>query len=163
MSQLTTHVLNRDNPLGVRVCAHLHCVYHYWACFSESRSVVSNSLKPQLYSLWNSLGQNTGVGSLSLYLPNLGIDPRSSTLRADSLLAELSGKPRLVSTRCYFVPSPTVCQRQTSMQTNVKFSLCLNGPLIYHQYWNRFTSSKQAFQQNYLHLLCNQDTFVFRC
>ena len=36
---------------------------------SESRScsVVSDSLLPHgLYSLWNSLGQNTGVGSLSL-------------------------------------------------------------------------------------------------
>ena len=34
---------------------------------SESRSVVSDSLWPNgLYSPWNSLGQNTGVGSLSL-------------------------------------------------------------------------------------------------
>jgi len=34
---------------------------------SESRSVVSNSLWPHgLYSSWNSPGQNTGVGSLSL-------------------------------------------------------------------------------------------------
>ena len=33
----------------------------------ESHSVVSNSLQPYgLYSLWNSLDQNTGVGSLSL-------------------------------------------------------------------------------------------------
>ena len=35
--------------------------------FSESHSVVSYSLWPHgLYSPWNSLGQNTGVGSLSL-------------------------------------------------------------------------------------------------
>ena len=34
---------------------------------NESHSVVSNTLRPQgLYSLWNSPGQNTGVGSLSL-------------------------------------------------------------------------------------------------
>ena len=34
---------------------------------SESCSVVSDSLQPhELYSPWNSLGQNTGVGSLSL-------------------------------------------------------------------------------------------------
>ena len=34
---------------------------------SESGSVVSNSLRPHgLYSPWNSPGQNTGVGSLSL-------------------------------------------------------------------------------------------------
>ena len=34
---------------------------------SESRSVISDSLQPHgLHSLWNSSGQNTGVGSLSL-------------------------------------------------------------------------------------------------
>ena len=33
----------------------------------KSCSVVSDSLRPhELYSLWNSPGQNTGVGSLSL-------------------------------------------------------------------------------------------------
>ena len=36
-------------------------------CESESHLVVSDSLWPHpLYSPWNSLGQNTGVGSLSL-------------------------------------------------------------------------------------------------
>ena len=42
------------------------------------------------------LGQNTGVGSLSLLqgnLPNPGIQPRSPTLQADSLPAEPAGKP----------------------------------------------------------------------
>ena len=35
--------------------------------WSESHSIMSNSLQPHgLYSPWNSLGQNTGVGSLSL-------------------------------------------------------------------------------------------------
>ena len=35
--------------------------------WTESRSVMSNSLWPDgLYSPWNSLGQNTEVGSLSL-------------------------------------------------------------------------------------------------
>ena len=35
--------------------------------WSESRSVVSDSLQPHgLYNPWTSLGQNTGVGSLSL-------------------------------------------------------------------------------------------------
>ena len=39
------------------------------------------------YSPWNSQGQNTGVGSLSLLqgiFPNPGIEPRSPTLQADS-------------------------------------------------------------------------------
>ena len=46
---------------------------------SESCSVVSNSLRPHsLYSPWNSSGQNTGVGSLSLLqgiFPTQGSNP----------------------------------------------------------------------------------------
>ena len=46
---------------------------------SESRSVVSDSLRPHgLYSPWNSPGQNTGVGSLSLLqgiFPTQGLNP----------------------------------------------------------------------------------------
>ena len=39
----------------------------YSGCESESHLVVSDSLRPHLlYSPWNLLGQNTGVGSLSL-------------------------------------------------------------------------------------------------
>ena len=64
---------------------------------SESRSVVSDSLRPHgLYSPWTSPSQNTGVGSLSLLqgnLPNPGFELRSPALLADSLLAEPPGKP----------------------------------------------------------------------
>ena len=46
---------------------------------SESRSVVSDSLRPHgLYSPWNSLGQHTGVGSFSLLtgiFPTQGSNP----------------------------------------------------------------------------------------
>ena len=46
---------------------------------SESRSVLSDSLRPQgLHSPWNSLGPNTGVGSLSLLqciFPTQGSNP----------------------------------------------------------------------------------------
>ena len=45
---------------------------------------------------WNSPGQNTGVGSLSLRqgnLPNPGIEPRSPAWQ-DSLPAEPQGKPK---------------------------------------------------------------------
>ena len=48
-------------------------------CESESHSVTSDSLRPHgLYSPWNSLGQNTGVGSLSLLqgiFPTQGPNP----------------------------------------------------------------------------------------
>ena len=83
-------------------------VKHNWATFTfnsmswyiiyrEICSVVSDSLQlHELYSPWNFLGQNTGVGSLSPSpgdLPNLGIKPRSPTLQEDSLPAEPPGKP----------------------------------------------------------------------
>ena len=64
---------------------------------SESRFVMSDSLRPHgSYSPWNSSGQNTGVGNLSLLqgnLPNPGIKPRSPALWVDSLPAEPQGKP----------------------------------------------------------------------
>ena len=67
---------------------------------SESCSVMSNTLQPYgLYSPWNSPGQNTGVGSLSLLqgnLPNLGTEPRSSALQVDSLPAEPQVDPPTV-------------------------------------------------------------------
>ena len=48
---------------------------------SESRSVVSESLRPHgLHSPWNSPGQNTGVGSLPLLqgiFPTQGLNPVS--------------------------------------------------------------------------------------
>ena len=64
---------------------------------------MSDSLQPHgLYSPWNSLGQNTGVNSLSLLQGNLsnpGIEPRSSTLQADSLPAEPQGKSEDIKKR----------------------------------------------------------------
>ena len=66
--------------------------------WSESHSVMSDSLQPHgLYNPWNSPGQNTEVGSLSLLqgnLPNPGIEPRSPALQPDSLPAEPQGKPK---------------------------------------------------------------------
>ena len=65
---------------------------------SESFSVLSNSLPPHgLYSPWNSLGQNTGVGSLSLFqgiFPPQGSNPGLLHCRQILLLAELPGKPK---------------------------------------------------------------------
>ena len=56
---------------------------------------MSDSLWPHgLYTLWNSPGQNTGVGRLSLLQgnpPNPGIKPRSPSLQVDSLPTELKG------------------------------------------------------------------------
>ena len=56
------------------------------------------TLRPHgLYSPWNSPGQNTGVGSLSLLqgiLPTQGWNPASPALQAYSLPAEPPGKPK---------------------------------------------------------------------
>ena len=67
---------------------------------SESRSVVSNSFQPHgLYSPWNSPGQNTGVGSLSLlqriFLTE-GLNPGLPACRR--ILYQLShkGNPRIL-------------------------------------------------------------------
>ena len=61
---------------------------------SESRSVTSDSLPPHgLYSPWNSPGQNTGVGSLSLLqgiFPTQGLNPGLPHCR--KILYQLSDK-----------------------------------------------------------------------
>ena len=61
---------------------------------SESHSVVSDSLQPHgLYSTWNSPGQNTGVGSLSLLqgiFPSQGSNP--GLLHCRRILYQLSHK-----------------------------------------------------------------------
>ena len=60
-------------------------------------SVVSDSLRPHgLYSPWNSLGQNTGVGSLAFLqgiFPTQGLNSGLPCLQVDSLPAEPQGKP----------------------------------------------------------------------
>ena len=58
---------------------------------------MSDSTPWTIYSPYNSLGQNTGVGSLSLpqgIFPNPEIEPTSPTLQVDSLPAEPQGKPK---------------------------------------------------------------------
>ena len=66
---------------------------------SESCSLVSNSLQPHgLHSPWNSPGQNTGVGSLSLLqgiIPTQGSNP--GLPHCEQLLYQLShkGSPRI--------------------------------------------------------------------
>ena len=61
---------------------------------SESHSLVSDSLQPPgLYSAWNSPGQNTGVGSLSLLqgiFPTQGLNPGLPHCR--QILYQLSHK-----------------------------------------------------------------------
>ena len=54
-------------PVISRLMEQKRYIPHTRELDSESRSVVSDSLRPHgLYSPWNSPGQNTGVGSLCL-------------------------------------------------------------------------------------------------
>ena len=72
---------------------------------SESRSVMSDSLWPHgLYSLWNSPGQNTGVGSLSLLQRIFQIQGSSPGLpHCRWILYQLShkGTPRILEWAAY--------------------------------------------------------------
>ena len=74
-------------------------------CESESCSVVSDSLRPHgLYSPWSSLGQNTGVGSLSLLqgiFPTQGSNP--GLLHCRRILYQLSykGSPKVLEWVAY--------------------------------------------------------------
>ena len=79
-----------------------------WVCESESPSVVSDSLWPQgLYSPWNSPGQNTGVGRLSLLqgiFPTQGSNP--GLLHCRQILYQLSYYFHLTRTRVLRMPYP---------------------------------------------------------
>ena len=76
---------------------------------SEGRSVVYDYLRPHgLYSLWNSTGQNTGVGSLSLLqgiFPTRGSNPCLPYCR--QILYQLShqSSPRILEWVAYPFPS----------------------------------------------------------
>jgi len=80
-----------------QICCHI---------VSESCSIMSNCLQPHgLWSPWNSLGQNTGVGSLS-FLPGIFPTQRSNPglPHCRQILYQLShkGSPLLA----YWVPTP---------------------------------------------------------
>ena len=101
-------------------------MYHFPYAFKkgkserESRSVVSNSLRLYgLYSPWNSLGQNTGVDSLSLLqgiFPTQGSNP--GLLQCRWILYQLSHKG---STSVKNYP------KQFSFQLTLSFSTANNG------------------------------------
>ena len=72
---------------------------------SESYSVMSNSLRPHgLYSPWNSPGQNTGVGSLSLLqeiFPTQESNPGLSHCRRILYQLSYKGSPRILEWVAY--------------------------------------------------------------
>ena len=90
----------------------------------ESCSVVSNSLRPHGVSPWNSPGQNTGVGSLSLLqriFPTQGSNPGLPYCRR--ILYQLShkGSPRILEWVAYPFSS------RSSRSRNQTGASCITG------------------------------------
>ena len=119
----------------------------FWECLnvfallsnhlSESHSVMSSSLRLyELYSLWNSPGQNTGVSSLSFLWGSS--QPRSPALQADSLLAEPQGKPKdtgVGSLSLLQKISPTQELNQSLLQCRqILYQLTYHGSLSNHRH-----------------------------
>ena len=102
---------------------HTHTHIHYCAkkySESESRSVVSDSLRPHgLYSPWNSPGQNTGVCSLALpqgIFPTQRLNPDLPHYKW--ILYQLShkGSPRIPEWVAYlFFSRPSRPRNQTGV------------------------------------------------
>ena len=73
--------------------------------WSESHSVMSDSLRPHgLHSPWNSPGQNTGVGSLSLLqgiFPTQGLNPGLPHCRQILYQLSYKGSPRILEWVAY--------------------------------------------------------------
>ena len=101
--------------------------YSCQKCFeSESSSVVSDSLRPHgLYRPWNSPGQNTGVGSLSLLqgiIPTQGSN--SGLLHCRWILYQLSqkGSPRILEWVAYLfsrdLPDPVIKPGSLALQAD---------------------------------------------
>ena len=87
---------------------------------NESHSVMSDSLGAHgLYNLWNSLGQNTGVGSRSLLqriFPTQGSNPGLLHYRSPSLQLSHRGSPSK--------PSVVHFQSMNPSKSFWKLSLC---------------------------------------
>ena len=97
------HFLCKTCPDLVSLSSALeHLVHWFLYCIvwvSESHSVVSDSLRSLDYSPWNSPGQNTGVGSLSLLqgiFPIKGSNPGLPHCRWILYQLSHNGSPRIL-------------------------------------------------------------------
>ena len=123
---------------------------------SESLSVVSDSLRPYgLHSSWNSPGQNTGVGSISLLqgiFPIQGSNP--GLLNCRQILYQLShqGSPRILEWVAYLFSSGSSWPRNQTwglqMQGSPAFQADCVSTELSGQYavyvCHNFSSNEQA-------------------
>ena len=93
--------------------------------WSESRSVVSDTFQPhELYSPWNSSGQNTGMGSLSLLqeiFPTQGSNPGLPHCRRILYQLNHKGSPRILEWVAY------PFSRESSQPRNRTWVSCIAG------------------------------------
>ena len=97
-------------------------------------------------SLWNSLGQNTGVGSVSLQgdLPDPGIESRSPALQEDFLSADPQGKPFLVTQTIISLACCSLMERYSSFK-----HFCSYGTLDIWDVFGIFLTQKLACKTNF--------------
>ena len=104
---------------------------------------MSDSLWPHgLYSPWNSLGQNTGVGKPFPSpgdLPNPGIEPRSPALQVDSLPQSHQEKWKKLSRVWLFATPWTIPSREFPRPEHwsgvaLPFSRLLSNPGVEYRY-----------------------------
>ena len=110
--KVTEDTLPNITQLSSRTEILIQAIYNFRSCIltpstiycfpikwseSESCSVVVNSLQPHgLYNTWNSPGQNTGVGNLSLLQgtrPTQGSNPDLPQLQTDLYQLSHQGSP----------------------------------------------------------------------
>ena len=124
---------------------------------SESRSVMSDSLRPVgLHSPWNSLGQNTGVGSLS-FLQGIFPTQVSNLLfrywQVDSLPLSHQGKVKVkVTQSCPNLFNPMDCIVHGVTKSRMRLSdfyfsyTCISG------YDSSSTNSWEIFPDRFRYL-----------
>ena len=138
---------------------------------SESRSVMSDSLRfHELYSPWNSPGQITGVGSLSLFqgiFPTQGSNP--GLLHCRWILYQLShkGSPAGMGfdSKCDFIPltiilglllCPWMCGIFFLVGSSIVFSMVVQQKVIILEFSQQKMSaylSTQPFCQKKLQIM----------
>ena len=121
--------------------------FQYLWSESESHSVMSNSLRPHgLYSPWNSPGQNTGVGSLSLLqgiFPTQGSNPDLPHCRWILYPLSHKGSPRILEWVAYPFSS------RSSWPKNWTFVLLHGRQIIYQLGYQGSPNSFSISSLNY--------------
>ena len=115
---------------SVKNTKNIYLSFSYIEFLHETRSIVSSSLLPRgLYSPWNSPGQNTGVGSLSLLqgiFPTEGSNPGLPHRRR--ILYQLSHRRSAVFPPNYRSHQTQQCNRVSGVVRRFRGDMDQEGP-----------------------------------